>query len=77
MIRSTLQTCNEAWGLDGTAAHSTDPGLAWHLSFKAVAKATGGDAEGVRSVLASRLIRLHAIINDNVICAKAWDRARH
>ena len=54
MTKPTLPTANEAWGFFGTAAGFTDAQEAWGIAFPAVAKATGGSAEGVRDFLDSR-----------------------
>jgi hypothetical protein len=54
MTNSTLPTANEAWGFYGSTAGFTDANAAWSIAFPAVAKATGGNAEGVRDFLDSR-----------------------
>ena len=54
MTKSTLPTANEAWGFFGTTGGFTGAQAAWALAFPAVAKATGGSAEGVRDFLDSR-----------------------
>lgn len=57
MTNSTLPTRNEAWGFSGATAGVTDTEAAWGIAFPAIAKATGGSAEGVRDFLDSRLGR--------------------
>ena len=54
MTKSTLPTANEAWGFFGTTGGFTDAQAAWAIVFPAVAKATGGSAEGVRAFRDSR-----------------------
>jgi hypothetical protein len=54
MTNKALTTANEAWGFFGTAGNLTDAQAAWTIAFPAVAKATGGSAEGVRDFLDSR-----------------------
>jgi hypothetical protein len=54
MTTRTLPTANEAWGFYGTTSDFADADAAWAIAFPAVAKATGGNSEGVRDFLDSR-----------------------
>ncbi len=54
MTNSTIPTANEAWGFFGTTGGFADAQAAWAIALPAVAKATGGSAEGVRDFLDSR-----------------------
>ena len=54
MTKATLPTANEAWGFYGTSRGFTDANVAWSIAFRAILKAAGGTAEGVRDFLDSR-----------------------
>lgn len=54
-MTTILPTSNEAWGFTGTMqrAGAAMPD-AWDMAFTAIARATGGEPEGVRDFLDSR-----------------------
>ena len=55
MTTTILPTTNEAWGFWGSMGYTTaDQGQAWALATTAIAKATGGTPEAVRTFLDSR-----------------------
>ena len=54
MINKAPPTTTEAWGFFGTTGGFADAQAAWAIAFPAVAKATGGSAEGIRDFLDSR-----------------------
>ena len=55
MTTTILPTTNETWGFWGSMGYTTaDQSQAWALATTAIAKATGGTPEAVRTFLDSR-----------------------